>query len=103
MNKQFLSFCFIYESLIIATSGGIIGLNFFYNSSALLILIAMIVYTAKAPLPRTVDRNRNPYVTREFKIRFGYSYILGWAGLLLTFMAGIIALMLHRKEVGNNK
>eukprot|EP00112_Aurelia_sp_Birch-Aquarium-sp1_P008915 Seg1996.6 transcript_id=Seg1996.6/GoldUCD/mRNA.D3Y31 product="Lens fiber membrane intrinsic protein" protein_id=Seg1996.6/GoldUCD/D3Y31 len=66
--------------------------------AALLILVGMIVYTAKAPLPRTVDRNRNPYVTREFKIRYGYSYLIGWAGLLLTFMSGIVALVLHRRE-----
>jgi len=66
--------------------------------AALLTLIAMIVYTAKAPLPRTVDRNRNPYVKREFKIRYGYSYMIGWASLLLTFMAGIVSLILHRWE-----
>jgi len=67
----------------------------FLMVATMLVLVGMMVYTAKAPLPRTVTKARNPYVTREFKVRFGYSYMLGWAGILLTFMAGITALLLR--------
>eukprot|EP00794_Sanderia_malayensis_P015188 gene15188-16754_t len=67
--------------------------------TALFTVIGMIVYTAKADLPRTIDRSRNPYVRKESKIRYGYSYFLGWAGLLMTFMASILALVLRRRSV----
>ncbi len=63
---------------------------------ALFILVGMIIYTAKAPLPRTVSRQKNPYVTREFKVKYGYSYLMGWAGLLLTFVAGVMAIVLGK-------
>eukprot|EP00794_Sanderia_malayensis_P015187 gene15187-16753_t len=65
--------------------------------AALFVLIGMIIYTAKAQLPRTVNKAKVPYITREFTVRYGYSYFLGWAGLLLTFMAGIASLSKREK------
>lgn len=65
--------------------------------AALLTLIGMIVYTAKAPLPRTVNKKKNSYIPVEFRIMYGYSYFMGWAGVLLTFIAGVVALLLRKR------